>query len=99
MCKKVEAVLAEGIDMPIRCEVTMDGVTTVSDDFVCVLSRENGDASIFYNTDALTMGMTMKMVAKAFVDMMAQLTEEERISVQEILGDAFVAPKEETENE
>ena len=93
MCKKVEAVLAEGITMDPRCEVTMDGTTHVSDDFVCVMARENGDASIFYNTDALTLGMSMKMVAKSFVEAMHQLTEEERQSIQEVLGDAMVYDK------
>lgn len=72
------------------CTVTMDGVEHTSDDFVAILSRENGDASIFYNTDALTLGMAMKMVAKSFVDAMHQLTEEERQSIQEVLGDAYV---------
>lgn len=97
MCKEVEAVLAEGVDMDPRCEVTMDGATTVSDDFVCVMARENGDASIFYNTDALTLGMAMKMVARAFVESMHTLTEEEQQSIQEVLGDAMIYNKPEEE--
>lgn len=96
MCKEVEKVLAEGTGMDPRCEVVMDGVGHVSDDFVAILSRDNGDASIFYNTDALTLGMAMKMVAKSFVEAMHQLSEEERQSVQEVLGEAYVVdtPKE-----
>lgn len=76
--------------MEPKCVVTMDGVTTESEDFVAVLAKENGDASIIYNTDALTMGMAMKMVAKSFVECMAELSEEERNEVTEILGTAFV---------
>lgn len=97
MCKQVEAVLAEGTTMDPRCEVVMDGVGTVSDDFVCVMARENGDASIFYNTDALTLGMAMRMVARAFTDAMLQLSEEERASISEVLGDSYIfdKPKEE----
>jgi len=100
MCKKVEEVLKENTEEPVLCKVLMDGKEHESDDFVCIMSRENGDASLFYNTDALTLGMAMKMVAKAFVDAMHQLTEEERQSIQEVLGDAYVvesAPKEVSE--
>lgn len=97
MCKEVERVLETATDMPVRCEVTMDGKGYVSDDFVCVMARENGDASIFYNTDALTLGMAVKMVSKAFVDAMHELPEEERNEVSEILGGAFVMDKAEEE--
>lgn len=89
----VENVLTEADTQPIVCEVTMEGKTHASEDFVAILSRDNGDASIFYNTDALTLGMSMKMVAKAFVDTMAQLSEEERAEIQEVLGEAFVYDK------
>lgn len=77
----------------IFCTVEMDGKTTTSDDFVAILSRENGDASIFYNTDALTLGMAVKMVARAFVECMDECTEQERAEITEVLGAAFVADK------
>ena len=67
----------------------MDGMEYLSDDFVCVMTRPSGETSIYYNTDALTLGMSMKMVAKAFVDCMNNLTEEERNEVSEILGGDF----------
>lgn len=77
----------------ITCTVEMDGKTTTSDDFVAILSKENGDASIFYNTDALTLGMAMKMAARAFVECMDKCPEKEREEITEILGAAFVADK------
>lgn len=77
----------------ITCTVEMDGKTTASDDFVAILSKENGDASIFYNTDALTLGMAMKMVARAFVECMDKCPEKEREEITEILGTAFAADK------
>lgn len=77
----------------ITCTVEMDGKTTTSDDFVAILSKDNGDASIFYNTDALTLGMAMKMVARAFVECMDKCQEKEREEITEILGAAFVADK------
>ena len=80
-------------DNKIYCTVEMDGKTTTSDDFVAILSKENGDASIFYNTDALTLGMAMKMVARAFVECMDKCPEKEREEITEILGAAFVADK------
>lgn len=87
MNENVEKVLEQ--TQPTVCTVLMDGKETSSDDFVAILSRESGDASIFYNTDALTLGMAMKMVARAFVDSMQQLPEDEKAMVQEILGSAF----------
>ena len=77
----------------ISCTVEMDGKTTASDDFVAILSKENGDASIFYNTDALTLGMAMKMVTRAFVECMNECSEQERTEITEVLGTAFVADK------
>lgn len=93
MCKEVEKVLNESTPEVTVCTVIMDGKEHASEDFVCVMSRENGDASLFYNTDALTLGMAMKMVAKAFVDAMCQLPEEERKEVSAILGDSFAIEK------
>lgn len=81
------------MEKKIICTVEMDGKTTSSDDFVAILSKENGDASIFYNTDALTLGMAMKMVARAFVECMDKCPEKEREEITEILGTAFVADK------
>ena len=94
MCKEVEKVLqeSEAVKEP-TCTVEMDGTEHASNDFVAILTRENGDASMFYNTDALTLGMAMKMVAKSFVDTMHQLSEEEQQSIQEVLGESFVCDK------
>lgn len=76
--------------LPDTCTVRMDGNLHESQDFVTILSKENGDASIFYNTDALTLGMAMKMVAKEFVICISQCTLAEQQEIQAILGDAFI---------
>lgn len=73
-----------------KCIVKMDGNTAESKDYVAILSHENGDASLFYCTDALTLGMAMKMVAKAFITEMNNLTEAERGQIESILGEAFI---------
>ncbi len=79
------------------CIVKMDDEVKQSNDFVAVLAHENGDASLFYQTDALTLGMAMKMVAKAFITEMNKLSEEERSQIEAILGDAFVKEKVESD--
>lgn len=72
------------------CTVNMDGNEHQSEDFVAVLAKDNGDASLFYQTDALTLGMAMKMVAKAFIVEMNELPDEQRSEIEDILGDAFI---------
>ena len=79
------------------CTVKMDNEVKQSNDFVAVLAHENGDASLFYQTDALTLGMAMKMVAKAFITEMNKLSEEERSQIEAILGDAFIKEKVESD--
>lgn len=72
--------------METSCEVRMNGEGTKSDDFVAVLSMENGDAAIYVNTDALTLGMATKMVTRAFVESLTQCTEEERTEIADVLN-------------
>ncbi|MFA7206791.1 MAG: hypothetical protein WC102_10735 [Saccharofermentanales bacterium] len=79
------------------CTVKMDDEVKQSNDFVAILAHENGDASLYYCTDALTLGMAMKMVAKAFITEMNKLSEEERSQIEAILGDAFIKEKVESD--
>lgn len=83
------------------CIVEMDGKVTKSDDFVAILSKENGEASITYNTDALTLGMALRLVAVEFTRCLDKCTEEEREAIRSILGDAYPveAPEEAVINE
>lgn len=78
-----------------KCTVVLDGVPQESTDFVAVLSKDNGDASIYFNTDVLTLGMAIKLIAKEFTRCLQECTEEERTEIGAILGDAFVCDKEE----
>lgn len=79
------------------CTVKMDEEVKQSNDFVAILAHENGDASLYYCTDALTLGMAMKMVARAFITEMNELSEEERSQIEAILGDAFIKEKVESD--
>jgi len=78
------------ISMPDSCTVLMDGKSDHSTDFVCVLAKENGDASIYYKTDALTLGMAIKLIAKEFIRCVDECSLEEQQEIQAILGDAFI---------
>lgn len=75
------------------CTVEMDGKVTKSSDFVAVLSKENGDTSIVYNTDALTLGMALRMVALAFTQCLNKCTDEEKAEIEEILAGSYPVEK------
>jgi len=72
------------------CMVVMDGKTTASTDFVAILARDSGDTSIYYNTDALTLGMAIKLIAKEFIHCISNCTPAEQDHIKAILGDAFI---------
>lgn len=86
-------------DNKILCTVEMDGEVSSSGDFVAILARDDGDASIYYNTDAITLGMSMKMIARAFVRSMNELTEDEQNMVRRVLGPMFDVRKEDQTDE
>lgn len=68
------------------CTVTLNGETRVSTEYIAILTKPDGDAAFYYNADALTMGMAMRLCAKAFADMLNKLDELERNEINEILG-------------
>ena len=76
--------------LPDNCTVRMDGELHESRDFVAILSRENGDSTIFYNTDAMTLGIAVKMIAKEFVTQLNECSPAEQMEIRDILGDGFV---------
>jgi dimeric dUTPase (all-alpha-NTP-PPase superfamily) len=76
------------------CTVTMDDEVNYSSDFIAILHKKDGDASIFYNTDALSLGMAVKILARHYIEALNKCTEEERYEIEHILGDAFVANEE-----
>lgn len=78
------------VSLPDNCTVRMDGELFESTDFVTVLAKPTGEASIYYNTDALSLGMALKMVAKSFVECMNQCTPEEQQEIEAVLGGAFI---------
>lgn len=71
------------------CHVKVDGSDIASGDFVAVLSKDNGDAALLYNTDCVTLGLAIKLIASAFIENFAKLSDEERDLTKEALGSAF----------
>ena len=78
------------VTLPDACTVRMDGALYGSDDFVAILSKKDGDTSIFYNTDALTLGMAFKLVAKEFVKCVEQCSPSEQQEIKAILGSVHI---------
>jgi len=74
------------VNLPDACTVRMDGALYESDDFVAILSKKDGDTAIFYNTDALTLGIAFKLVAKEFVKCVEQCSPSEQQEIKAILG-------------
>ena len=78
------------VTLPDTCTVRMDGALYESDDFVAILSEKDGDTSIFYNTDALTLGIAFKLVAKEFVKCVEQCSPSEQQEIEAILCDVHI---------
>lgn len=78
------------VNLPDNCIVRMDGALYESDDFVAILSKKDGDTSIFYNTDALTLGIAFKLVAKEFIKCVEQCSPSEQQEIEAILGNVNI---------
>jgi len=87
------------VTLPDSCTVRMDGKLYESRDFVAVLSKEDGDASILYNTDAMTLGMAIKLVSREYIRCINECTPLEQSEIESILGEIFVSERIDAENE
>ena len=71
------------------CAVSMNGATKMSNDYIAVLSYGEGRHDIYYETDVLTIGIALKMLAKAYVREIQKLNKDDREAVEQLLGEAF----------
>lgn len=69
-----------------KCTVVMDEECRESTDFVAVLAKEDGGSTLFYNTDAMTLGIACKMLTHEFMKEMAKLPEEDQEDIFRILN-------------
>jgi len=68
------------------CTVRMDGEEVTTDDFIAIVVNDEADAVLIFNTDALTLGMALRLLTKSFAEMMAECTEEERNEIKAVLN-------------
>lgn len=66
------------IKLPDICTVRLEDELVQSDDFVAILAKEDGDVTIYYNTDALTLGIAFKLVLREFITCLRKCSEEEQ---------------------
>lgn len=78
--------MPEGMSVDTMSTVSLDGKMYSSDDFVSILTLENGMPSLFFQTDALTLGMSLQLVSKAFAEALGKCSEEERIEIDRVLS-------------
>ena len=67
------------------CKVNIDGEEFKSEDFVAVVNDEEKGAKLFYNTDALTLGMAIQMLAVTYRKALSELSEEDQKAVKDML--------------
>jgi hypothetical protein len=77
--------MPEGMTADTMCMVSMDGKPVASDDFVAVLTKSNGDATLLFQTDALTLGLALQLITKAFTEALAKCSVDERKEINDIL--------------
>lgn len=68
------------------CTVVMDGEACGSNDFIAVLNMNDGESTVYYNTDALSLGMAAKMIIRQFNEALSKCSEDERKEINAILN-------------
>lgn len=80
----VEDVMGKYEDLPL-CAVEMDGEAYTGSDFIAVINTPDGNHSLFYNTDPVTIGIAIKMLTERFDVIMQEYSEEDRREICEVL--------------
>lgn len=75
------------LDPNTYCIVEGGGKLYKAEDFVAFMYNPTTGLSMFYQTDALTMGTVMQMAAEQFAVMLQDLTVEEAEMVNAVLTD------------
>ena len=77
-------------DVPNNCTVFLDGEPVSSEDFVAIIGKEGGDIGIYYDTDTLTLGLAIKLIAAEYVKCLKECTPTERQQIASVLGQDFM---------
>ena len=70
------------------CSVGFGRATDSSVDFIAVLGKDDGSASIYVNTDTLQLGLAIKMLTASFIDLLEKCSEEERMNIALVMNGA-----------
>ena len=68
------------------CVVEMNGNAHISTDFIAILCTPDGETTMHYNTDVVTMGMAIQMISRRYAEHLALLPEETQNAVREVLA-------------
>ncbi len=68
------------------CVVEMNGKAYISTDFIAILCTPDGETTLHYNTDVVTMGMAIQMISRRYAEHLASLPEETQNAVREVLA-------------
>lgn len=74
--------MAKHTDM---CRIVVDGMDYISNDYICILGHPDGDATFIYNTDAVTVGLALKVLNKVYYELLEAMSPEEREEVRKAL--------------
>lgn len=69
------------------CTVMMDDTFECTDDFVAVLKMDGERTALRYNTDTLSLGFAVKLLAKEYFEQLQALDEQDRAEVENIIGE------------
>lgn len=78
------------VKLPDVCTVRFEDELAYSNDFVAILAKEDGDITIYYNTDALTLGIAFKLVFSEFIKYLHKCSEEEQELILDTLNLQFL---------
>lgn len=70
----------------MKCVVVTDSKARIeATEFITVLPKEDGDTSVVYHTDTLSMGIAAKMLYNIYAEMLEKETEESRAEISKIV--------------
>jgi hypothetical protein len=81
--------MGEVHEMPPVCNIRIDDTLVESNDFIAVLYTEEGP-ELYYNTDALTVGLAVKLLMQELVELLRNCSTEELLEVSKELGMDFL---------
>ena len=67
------------------CTVAMDDETVGSNDFIAIINMPDGQTSLMYNTDVISLGVAIKMLSERYTALLLECPEELRDEVREVL--------------